>query len=172
VVNTRFLIISPLFIHGRNANQHLADSFIDFTDGTSKSSASDTSAGTDSSANGNGTTALPTTEKDSAQPSLADEAGVAKLPEDRPATSDTITAAASTAAASSTIGKDASSKDNAGEFLSSWTFLLEVLFFVTLHYVSLYACWAFEWRYIKFMDLFSFAWPFIDNVFGWRLFDP
>jgi hypothetical protein len=137
VVNTRFLILSPLFIHGRNANQHLADSFIDLTDGTSKSSASDTSAGTDSAANGNGTTPLPTTEKDSAQPSSADEAGAAKLPEDRPATSDDITAAAPTAAASSTICKDASSKDNAGELLAPGNFCLKfypLLRCITLRY--------------------------------------
>jgi hypothetical protein len=168
VVNTHFLILSPLFIHGRNANQHLADSFIDLTDGTSKSSASNTSAGTDSAANGNGTTALPTTEKDSAQPSSADEAGVAKLPEDRPATSDDITAAASTAAASSTIGKDASSKDNAGEFLAPGNFCLK--------FCPLSRCITMRYTLVGFSsgvisNLFP-AWPFIDNVFGWRLFDP
>ena len=137
MVNTHFLILSPLFIHGRNTNQHLANSFVDLIDGTSKSSASNTSAGTDSAANGNGTTALPTTEKDSAQPSSGDEAGVTKLPEDRPATSDNITAAASTAAASNTTGKDAPSKDNAGEFLAPGNFCLKfypLLRCITLRY--------------------------------------
>lgn len=125
-MNTHFLILSPLFIRGRNANQHLADSFVDSTDGTSKPSVSNTSAGTDSGANGNSTTSHPTIKKDSAQPSSADEAGVTKLPEDRPATSEVITAAAaSTAAASSATDKDASSKGNAGKFQAPVNFSLK-----------------------------------------------